>query len=275
MSPRLARGSGFPSSPESENLSTTGQRTLIRWSGPGKRATAILSRVAGGALDLVLPISCAVCDTEGHYLCPDCEPKLPKLERPYCTRCADRGQEPLCDACTARPPAIDGIRAPYLFEGIVREMAYDLKYRNIRAAAPDLAQLLADFLNTNRVPGDMLVPVPLHRSAERRRGYNQSKLLAREMAKLTGLQLAGHGLRRTRNTEPQVSMDSLDQRRTNMDGAFECVDGLAGRPILLINDVVTTGSTMSACAEALKASGAASVWGLALARQSSGQPPTR
>ena len=149
-------------------------------------------------------------------------------------------------------------------------MAYDLKYRNIRAAAPDLAQLLADFLNTNRVPGDMLVPVPLHRSAERRRGYNQSKLLAREMAKLTGLQLAGHGLRRTRNTEPQVSMDSLDQWRTNMDGAFECVDGLAGRPILLIDDVVTTGSTMSACAEALKASGAASVWGLALARQSSG-----
>lgn len=275
MSPRLVRGSGSPSSSESEDLSTTGQRTLMRWSGPGKRATAILSRVAGGALDLVLPISCAVCDTEGHYLCPDCEPKLPRLERPYCTRCADRGREPLCDVCAASPPAIDGIRAPYLFEGIVREMAYDLKYRNIRAAAPDLARLLADFLKSNRVPGDVLVPVPLHRSAERRRGYNQSQLLARELAKLTGLPLVGRALRRTRDTEPQVSMDSLNQRRTNIDGAFECVDGLPGRTVLLIDDVVTTGSTMSACAEALKASGAASVWGLALARQSSGQQPAR
>ncbi|MDA1347680.1 MAG: ComF family protein [Chloroflexi bacterium] len=247
----------------------------MRWSGPGKRATAILSRVAGGALDLVLPISCAVCHTEGHYLCPDCESELPRLERPYCTRCADRGKELLCDWCARSRPEVDGIRAPYLFEGVVREMVHDLKYRNIRAAAPDLARLLADFLNTNRVPGDVLVPVPLHRSAERRRGYNQSQLLARELAKLTRLPLVGHALRRTRYTEPQVSMDSLDQRRTNIDGAFECFDDISGRTVLLIDDVVTTGSTMSACAEALKASGAASVWGLALARQSSGQPPTR
>ena len=232
-------------------------------------ATAI-SRLAGGALNLLLPIRCAVCDADGRYLCSDCEPKLPRLERPYCTLCADRGKEPLCDWCAATPPKISGIRAPYLFEGAVREMVHDLKYRNVRAAAPVLAGLLAAYLDKNSLPADVLVPVPLHRRAERERGYNQSELLARETSKLTGLPLVNRTLRRTRNTPPQVSMESPEGRRRNMDGAFRCDEDLRGPAVLLVDDVVTTGSTMSACADALKSAGAASVWGLALARQAAG-----
>ena len=94
--------------------------------------------------------------------------------------------------------------------------------------------------------------------------------LARELGKLTGLPLANRALRRTRNTPPQVSMESHDERRKNIQSAFECVDDVAGQAVLLIDDVVTTGSTMSACAEVLKAAAATSVWGLALARQASG-----
>ena len=222
-------------------------------------------------LNLLLPISCAVCRTEGRFLCADCEPRLPRLERPYCTRCSDRGREPLCDWCAATPPTVNGIRAPYVFEGAVRDLVHDLKYRNLRASAAELARLMADCLRRNELSPDVLVPVPLHRSAERQRGYNQSKLLCKEMAKLTQIPMRAGLLRRERDTPPQVSMESHDKRRHNMVGAFECDTDVKGLAVLVIDDVVTTGSTMSACADALKKAGASSVWGLALARQTGGQ----
>ncbi len=114
---------------------------------------------------------------------------------------------------------------------------------------------------------DVVVPVPLHRSSERERGYNQSELLARVVASEADMPLNRGLLRRTKKTARQISMDSYEERRRNIEGAFECVQDLEGERVLLIDDVVTTGSTMSACAEALKAAGARSVWGLALARQ--------
>ena len=238
---------------------------------PRKQLTTLVSGLARGALNLLLPISCAVCRTEGRFLCAGCELKLPRLERPYCIWCSDRGREPLCDWCAAAPPTVDGIRAPYVFEGAVRDLVHDLKYRNLRASAPELAGLMADCLRRNDLSSDVLAPVPLHRGAERLRGYNQSLLLCRELAKLADIPMRAGLLRRKRDTPPQVSMGSHDERRRNMVGAFECDADVRGLAVLVIDDVVTTGSTMSACADALKASGAASVWGLALARQTGGQ----
>ena len=235
--------------------------------------TNLVSGLARGALNLLLPISCAVCSTEGRFVCADCEPQLPRLERPYCVRCSDPGREPLCDWCAATPPTVNGIRAPYVFEGAVRDLVHDLKYRNLRASAPELAGLMAECLWRNDLNPDVLAPVPLHRSAERLRGYNQSLLLCRELAKLTDIPMRARLLRRKRDTPPQVSMGSHDERRRNMVGAFECDADVRGSTVLVIDDVVTTGSTMSACADALKAAGAASVWGLALARQSGGASP--
>ena len=235
--------------------------------------TNLVSGLARGALNLLLPISCAVCSTEGRFVCADCEPQLPRLERPYCVRCSDRGREPLCDWCAAAPPTVNGIRAPYVFEGAVRDLVHDLKYRNLRASAPELAGLMAECLRRNDLSSDVLAPVPLHRSAERLRGYNQSVLLCRELAKLTDIPMRARLLRRKRDTPTQVSMGSHDERRRNMVGAFECDADVRGSTVLVIDDVVTTGSTMSACADALKAAGAASVWGLALARQSGGASP--
>ena len=228
---------------------------------------AILSRVAGSALNLLLPLSCAVCHREGRFLCPDCECALPRLEPPYCTVCADPGASPQCDWCTSTRPAIAGIRAPYMFDGVVREMVHSLKYRNLKAAAPELGGLLSAFLASSHIPADVLIPVPLHRRSERERGYNQSELLARELSKRTGVPLQTRALRRVRNTPPQVSMASHQERRRNMEGAFVCAGDMSGQRALLVDDVVTTGSTMFACSEALRATGANSVRGLALARQ--------
>ena len=152
-------------------------------------------------------------------------------------------------------------------ERVIRELVYSLKYRNVRAVAPELARLLATYLESNNIPGQVIVPVPLHARRLRERGYNQSDLLARELSRGTDVPLETRMLRRTRNTPPQVSMTAPAERRRNIEGAFDCTSGVNGKRVLLIDDVVTTGSTMSACAAPLKEAGVASVLGLALARQ--------
>jgi len=152
-------------------------------------------------------------------------------------------------------------------EGAVREMVYGLKYRNLRASATELARLMAAHLEFAHLAADLLIPVPLHRRRERERGYNQSRLLARELSVLSGIPVSEQALRRTRDTPPQVAKSGHEERRRNMEGAFECAEAVAGQSVLLVDDVVTTGSTMSACAGPLKAAGASSVWGLVLARQ--------
>ena len=233
-----------------------------------RRALETLSsRVIGPLLDLVLPLSCAVCGREGSLLCEGCEPSLPKLEQPYCSVCAWPDRTGVCSRCESSRPAMDGISAPYLFEGPVRDLAHGFKYRGVRAAAPTLGGLLARHLRASSMAADVVVPVPLHRSSERERGYNQSELMARVVAADADLPFGRRLLRRVRKTAPQIAMAGYEDRRRNIEGAFECRDDLDGQRVLLIDDVVTTGSTMSACAEALKAVGARSVWGLALARQ--------
>ena len=229
-------------------------------------ATA-LSRIAGGVLDLLFPLHCAVCGRQGQVLCQACEPTLPRLERPYCPICAEPDSAIRCERCATVPLAVDGTRAPYLFDGVVRDMVHNLKYRNLRASSPALGRLIAAHLEANPVPADILVPVLLHKRTERDRGYNQSELLAREVSKRTGVPLETDLLKRTRNTQPQVSMKSYQERRENIAGAFQCVGDVGGRSVVVIDDVVTTGSTVSACAGALKAAGAGSVWALAIARQ--------
>ena len=172
----------------------------------------------------------------------------------------------LCASCKASPPGFDAVRAPYLMAGQLRDLVYGLKYRGLTSWAPRMGELMAAHLDSHTVGFDVVLPVPLHRRRERERGYNQSELLARTVGRLAGVTVEPQLLRRRRHTPPQVSMSSIDERRGNMDGAFECADYLDSRRVLLVDDVVTTGATMAACSGALKAGGAESVWGLALAR---------
>lgn len=159
------------------------------------------------------------------------------------------------------------MRAPYEFHGSARRIVHDLKYRNVRIAVPHIARLLAAYLERNPYPVDALCPVPLHPRRERSRGFNQSELIARELSSITGIPMDSTALRRTRNTPPQVSMESPADRQQNIAEAFECSANVENRRYILIDDVVTTGSTMSDCAQALKDAGALNVWGIAFARQ--------
>ena len=234
----------------------------------GKITTAsVLKKALEFALDLVLPEFCAVCKREGAYLCDACADELPSLRKPFCFVCASPRVPQLCDWCRRDAPAFDVVRAPYEFRDGVRGIVHDLKYRNIRIAVPYIARLLADYLERNPYPVDAYCAVPLHPRRERSRGFNQSELIARHLSRLTGVPAETTALRRTRNTPPQVSMDTPVDRRRNIADAFECDADVSGRRYLLIDDVATTGSTMSACAGALKDAGASNVWGLAFARQ--------
>ena len=227
----------------------------------------LLSKLTSSALDLLFPLQCLGCQREGNLLCAQCKNGLDKLNPPTCTVCAQPSPRSLCTWCRRTPLAIDGIRAPYLMQGPVQEAIYSLKYRSVRAIAPELAQLLAQYMTRRRITGELLVPVPLHSRRLRSRGYNQSALLARELGKLTGLAVDERLVSRTRDTPPQVRAASREQRRSNVEDSFRCNAHVGSIDVILVDDVATTGSTLSACAAALKDAGAGSVWGLTVARE--------
>jgi len=188
---------------------------------------------------------------------------------PLCPRCGrPQASGILCPGCVGWQAEIDGIRSPFRFDGVMRQAIYQLKYRNLRALVVPLAKLLHDYLGTNPVPGEAVVPVPLHQKRLRERGYNQSSLLARELGKLINLPIVDNCLIRLRHAPPQARTSTVDERRSNVAGAFTCRDQrLQDKQVLLVDDVSTSGATLDACARALKAAGATSVWGLVLARE--------
>ncbi len=150
----------------------------------------------------------------------------------------------------------------------MREAIHQLKYRNLRALAVPLAKLLHDYLITDPMPAEVLVPMPLHQKRLRERGYNQSSLLARQLGKLANLPVVDDCLIRQRHATPQARTATVEERQSNVTDAFACPDHrLWDKQVLLIDDVSTSGATLDACAAALKASGATSVWGLVMARE--------
>ncbi len=228
-----------------------------------------LTRLGRTALDLLFPLWCLGCGQEGGLICPSCRDKLPGIVPPICPCCGtSRPDATICPACSGQPRRIDGIRSPFRFEAVIRRAIHELKYKNLRAAARPLAELLGRYLEDNPLPAEALVPVPLHPKRMRERGYNQSELLCRELGRLTGLPVVADCLARKRHSPPQARTATVGQRRSNVVDAFSCRDqSLKGKKVLLIDDVATSGATLDACATALKASGAGSVWGLIVARE--------
>ena len=228
-----------------------------------------LAKLKGIALNLFFPQRCVGCGREGGFICSSCCSSLPEIVPPLCSRCGKPQPEgTLCSSCVDWRAEIDGIRSPFRFDGVVRQSIHQLKYGNLRTLATPLAELLSDYLSTYPVPGEVLVPVPLHRKRLRERGYNQSILLAKELGRLSHLPLVDDCLIRERHTLPQVRTPNVEERRSNVTGVFVCRDDrLRGKQVVLVDDVSTSGATLDACAVALKAAGAVTVWGLVLARE--------
>jgi ComF family protein len=228
-----------------------------------------VAKLKRAALDLLFPKWCVGCGREGEFICHPCRERLVQISPPLCPQCGTpQPSNTLCSGCLSWPATIDGIRSPFKFEGIIREAILQLKYRNLRALSETLAELLSDYLIANPLPGEVLVPVPIHGKRLRERSYNQSGLLAHQLGELTGLPVVANSLSRQRQALPQTQTKTVAERRNNVAGAFACRDQrLKARQVLLIDDVATSGATLDACAAALKAVGATTVWGLTLARE--------
>jgi ComF family protein len=154
----------------------------------------------------------------------------------------------------------------YFEDNPLRSAIHHLKYRNNKTISSILGKILFDTYRHSMPSVDVIVPVPLHRAKLGERGYNQSELLARELGSFARLPLNTDTLQRTRNTASQMELGA-QERHDNVAGAFSCRnERLANRRVLLVDDVCTTGSTLDACAAALKKAGSASVMGLAIAK---------
>ena len=221
------------------------------------------------ALDFLFPKWCVGCGTRGDFICAKCTRQLACIHGPLCPQCGrPQTSDILCPGCVSWSAAVDGIRAPFRFEGTIRQAVYDLKYHNIRALAKPLAVLLFEYLAAQSIPADVLVPVPLHSKRLKERGYNQSALLTRELGKLARLPVVNDYLVRVKPTSPQAKTSSVGERLRNVAGAFACSGpAFRGLSVFLIDDVATSGATLNAAATALKSAGADTVWGLTLARE--------
>jgi ComF family protein len=223
------------------------------------------------ALDIVFPPSCVACGRvlrAAAFFCEDCELEISPLPPTRCARCAEPGEfgAATCPRCAARPPAFDGVHAPFAHEGPVARAIHRFKYEDHpELAAPLvglLCQELASFLA--RAPRHVCA-LPLHPARRAERKFDQAELLAGELCRVTGRQRL-FLLDRVRRTERQVGLSEL-AREQNVQGAFVAREGaVQGLDLLLVDDVVTTGATARAAAFALKQRGARSVQVLALAR---------
>ena len=235
-------------------------------------ARAILTRT----LDVALPQLCPACrePVAGEGLCAPCWSKLTFIAPPYCPRLGipfpfDPGLGTLSIEAMADPPAYDRARAAVRFDETARVLVHALKYGDRLDLAPMMGRWMANAGRDLTREAEVLVPVPLHWRRQWARRFNQSALLADVVAKANGLKVAHRALRRIKATAQQVGL-ARTERAVNVRGAFAVPKGrrreIEGRRLILIDDVLTSGATLEACAKALKRAGAAQIDVLVFAR---------
>ncbi|MBT3396332.1 MAG: ComF family protein [Alphaproteobacteria bacterium] len=246
----------------------------MTWTG----AFSDAARSAGSRLlDSLLPPQCISCeapvDTQGS-LCPVCWSKVRFIERPLCAACGipfefDQGDDALCGACVAEPPAYNRARSVMVYDARSRDLILRFKHADRTDAAPTFAKWMTRAGQDLVRGADLVVPVPLHRARLLKRRYNQAALLSNGIADLLAVERQPALLARVRNT-PSQGGRSRTARISNVTGAFQVREKfrgmVEGRSILLVDDVMTTGATVEACAKSLTKSGAHQIDVLTLAR---------
>lgn len=222
---------------------------------PGLFAPKRLAQITLAAfVDLIFPPRCAGCGRVDSVWCDRCQRDLERISPP-------RHVQPLAP--------LSGMASTGVHEGKIQQAIWSLKYENGRALAEPLGERLAAYFAGLAWPVDLIAPVPMHASRLAERGYNQAQLLAEQFAQQAGLPCAPHAVQRWRFTPSQVGLGRAE-RLENVKDAFEADPSLVqNRTVLLVDDVYTTGATLSTCADALLQAGATAVYGLtvSVARQ--------
>jgi ComF family protein len=220
-------------------------------------------------LDLLFPPRCPGCRelvASAAPFCARCLETLAEVPLACCPLCGEPEEREVCERCRAWPPSFERARAPYLHGGALADAIHRLKYED----RPHLARPLSALVATRLAPEldwcEIVAPVALHENRLRKRGYDQALLLARELGERAHKRVVARAVKRVRDTPPQVGRDRA-QRVANVQGAFAAdAREVAGRRVLLVDDVLTTGATAQAAAKALVDAGARAVRVVALAR---------
>ena len=204
-------------------------------------------------LDLGFPPRCVGCASPGAWICRRCWSSVSWLPPDRCIECSSPLESAgLCPLCLQRGSSIGGgrinVTAVARFEGIARKAVHELKYKGHRDVATVLGPVMAQRVDLGVAT---IVSVPLHWKRKRSRGYNQSELLARNIAGAMGCRVDASSLRRQSNTRDQIRLDAA-ARRANVAGVFLWTGGKITGPVLIVDDVYTTGATLNACADAVR-----------------------
>ena len=204
-------------------------------------------------LDTIFPVECLGCKREGEWLCGECSAKI-KL-----------------DMYSGHRKFLARVLAFYSYDNeILKKAIHSLKYKFIEELAEPLGELFIEGIRRDNFRPDtdfLIIPVPLHRKRFLERGFNQAEMLARAVAEKFRVEVSSDALERERWTESQVNLEE-GERQKNVEGAFKLLDSskILNKRIILVDDVLTTGATMEACAKVLGAGGAKEVWAMALVK---------
>lgn len=221
--------------------------------------------------DLLFPKKCLDCSKIGRYICPTCLKKLNR-PKPICPLC----QKPSIDGFThircKTSYSLDGLFSVFRYRGVIKKAIKILKFKFADDVVKEIVKVSLYVLKKSTFPFSkkyILVPIPLHKSRENWRGFNQSELLGKEIAKDLGFIYVGDVITKTRSTEAQ-SMLTKKERSRNITAAFTLNKkyklAIKGKDFIVFDDIYTTGSTLKEVSKVLKRNGAGNVWGLTIAR---------
>jgi ComF family protein len=223
-------------------------------------------------IDIIIPPACLVCNKalsdERKTLCIECESQISFVRENYCYKCGSELEDGYCTTCRDTEFCFEFSRSSMMYKAPLTDLIHKLKYQGYRAPASFLAEKLVETLQENPEYEEYpyIVAVPLHRVRQRERGFNQSDLIAKDLAKLTGKTWI-RPIKRCRNTLSQTTLHKT-QRLVNLTGAFRVhkADQIKGKNLIVIDDVFTTGSTLNEISSSLYKAGAAKVAGLTATR---------
>ncbi len=230
-------------------------------------------------LSVIFPKTCSLCGKDLHFnssasICSDCKNSLPKLDGIVCQKCSLPlpDGETICRDCkNAKNIYFDVIKSPFLYSGKTRTLIKKFKYSRKFFLAKDLSELMSDFIKEQNIDKetDVIIPVPIHRYKGLLRGFNQAALLAEAVAENINKPVYTKALKRTKYTKPQFKLKK-QQRIENLENMFavnkKYADVIKDKNILLIDDIVTTCSTINQCSKILKEFSAGKITVVSLSR---------